>query len=891
MVDTPDPVPDSVTPSGIIKSTFQIYGSIFLVLFAVFLYLRVQFPITFTYNSRVYEHITPLSERRYGPFKWIYKIFTFTDEQIFDHCGMSAIVYLRFLRLGLKISFVGILNSFYLIPSNMYGCHDKETSDSNNITSTVAALFGEDEEAVEGELGVEYSYITKRLLSEVNVTYCYDITDPVEKIALGHTSPGSANLWATTVAAYIIFGAAMYFIFEEFAWFTQFRHKFLTQVRPDNYTVFVSHIPPEFRADAKLKLYFQKIFGRDSVLDARLVRDISTLEGKVALREKILEKLEHAVNVRNVKGYEPTHNISVLPSLKKSLSKSQSHLGDHEEQDIDVQGEVNMSTKKDSNNNNKVLSIPEYSIQLNTINEDITRYIEAVDTKRHQEEEDYDDNNAGGGPVVGTFTSSLTMIQENGTKEEEDHHLETDPSLIHPKKDSTFGKALERMMKDSANMARNLLKKKDEEGNPRDAGFVTFTTLMATNQCVQTIHHAKPFTFTTQPAPRPNDIVWSNTGVSHKEQQWNYLLAQALTIATCLFWTIPVSFISSLSEVERLKDLIPGLEKALENNSWLAGFLAQLKPLLLVVLTAMLPMILTFYCKKEGHVGSDSLNASLLTKLSMFMIVQIFFVQVISGSIFAELAVISKEPTKIVNRLAESIPAQVKSFIQFVQVQNFLGCGLELLRLPRVVMAALRERIGPNLTDKERNTPFMGILPISMPTEMQYPSLFAELILYFMINLVYSCVAPIMSYILVIAFIVLNVVFRHQLIYTYSREKDDGGSLFTSAIQLLISCMMISEVTLMGIILLKRGFVAGGLLVPLLLGTIWFLSYLKQEHFKVTVYAPSTLCMEVDEERRNQNVDMNVLFKGQYIQSALWDKVKYVDNLDASVVEGYGSRR
>jgi hypothetical protein len=733
---------------------------------------------------------------------------------------MAAIVYLRFLRLGFKISCVGIFNSFYLIPSNLHGCEDDAYDDDGvlNQTSTTST----------------------------NQTFCFDLSDPVEKIALGHLSPGSNNVWATTVAAYVMFGAAMYFIFEEFEWFTEFRHKFLTQPRPDNYTVFVSHIPEEYRSDLKLKMYFQKIYGKDSVVDAKLGRDIKTLEVKVAARDKIVDKLEHAVNVRNVKGYEPTHNASIVPL---GLGKSKSG------------GPVD-----DGQSTTKVLSIPEYCKQLNTINDEITQQIESVE-ERKKEEDGQDSMQI----AVNPDTTDVTT--------------EDDPLTggNHHRKTSSIGKAFGKI-KDSANMALTFLKVK-EEGNARDAGFVTFSTLMAANQCVQSIHHASPYVFNTRTAPRPDDVVWTNVGISHEEQEFSNLFAQALTIATCLFWTIPVSFISSLSEVESLKDLIKGLDKALEKNSWLAPFLAQIKPLLLVVLTALLPMILTFYCKKEGHIGSDTLNASLLTKLAMFLIVQIFFVQAISGSIFAELQAISEEPTTIVNRLAESIPAQVKSFIQFVQVQNFLGCGLELLRIPRVVMAVIRQKIGPNLTEKEQNTPFMGILPISEPEEMEYPMLFAELILYFMINLVYSCVAPIMSYILIIAFIILNVVFRHQLIYTYSRANDDGGKLFGSAIKLLVTCMLVSEVTLIGIVLLKKGYIAGGLLVPLIICTALFFSYIKKRHFLVTEYAPTTLCMSEDE--KNKDVELDFL-KHQYTQEALKTKTKYPDNLEMSEIESFG---
>jgi len=308
---------------------------------------------------------------------------------------------------------------------------------------------------------------------------------------------------------------------------------------------------------------------------------------------------------------------------------------------------------------------------------------------------------------------------------------------------------------------------------------------------------------------------------------------------------------------------------------------------MLVILTSLLPAILSVFCKKEGHIGSDTLNASLLTKLAMFMIVQIFFVQAISGSILAVLEEVIDQPLKIISYLAVSVPSQVKAFIQFVQVQNFLGCALELLRLPRVVMALLRERIGPNLTEKERNTPYMGILPMSEPEEMEYPMLFAEMILYFMINLVYSCIAPVMSYILLICFGLLNLVFRHQLIYTYSRENDDGGKLWSSAIMLLITCMIISEFTLIGIVFLKKAFIPGVLLIPLIAGTFLFTSYIKQQHFLVTQCVPSTLCSAVD--KASKDLDLSFL-KEKYLQPALHVAVKeeYPDNVSSEETLAHG---
>jgi hypothetical protein len=811
-----DAVPSSVTPTEIIASTFKIYGSIFLICFALFLALRSKFPLVYTFNSRAINQMTPLSKHRYGPVKWMYKIFTYSDDEIFTHCGMTAIVYLRFLRLGFKLSCVGIFNSFYLIPANLHGCN----SDGDE---------------------------------------CLNLTDQVEKLSFGHISNGSDKIWATIVAAYVIFGSAMYLIFHEFKWYTEYRHNFCIKPRPDNYTVYVAHIPEEYRSDSKLLHYFQSIFSEEDVLDAKVALDLNHLENKVVARKKVLQNLEHAVNIRDVKGYEPMRG---------------NPLG------------------------GKLPSIPTFTSELNDLNKEISNNIEKIESKKESEA-------AGvlgidcmqdvvGGDATHPGNAEGTSLLRNDDEMAEGPNDTKEKTILSQIGSNTFrtmkdtvgvvGKTVGGTVTTSVTLAKSLIGS-TEDGTERDAGFVTFSTLLAKNQCQQIIHHSTPFTFYTMAAPRPEDIVWDNVGLPHKQQQISHLLAQVATVATCIFWTIPVSFFASLSEVENLKELIPGLEKALERNKWLAPFLANLSPLMLVILTSLLPLILTVYCKREGHAGVAELNASLLTKLSSFMIIQIFFVQALSGSITAALYEIIEDWTRIVELMATTIPVQVTSFIQYVQVKNFLGCSIEILRIARVAMALLRKRVGPNLTEKERNTPWMGILPMVEPEEVEYPMRFAEMILYFMINLVYSCIAPIMSYMLLICFGILSLVFRHQLIYTYSKTNDDGGKMWSSAIMLLITCMIVSEITLIGMIFLKKAFIAGVALVPLIVCSFLFLSYIKQQHFRVIEYVPSTLCSKTD-KANHDNLDLSFL-KDQYLQAALKKKFEFPENMQHSDVEAY----
>ena len=81
------------------------------------------------------------------------------------------------------------------------------------------------------------------------------------------------------------------------------------------------------------------------------------------------------------------------------------------------------------------------------------------------------------------------------------------------------------------------------EGN---AGFVTFTSLLATQAALQMRHGPDVFAMETEPAPDPPFIFWSNVDKSKEVLQTGRLLSVALTMTICFFWTFVVTFIVNL---------------------------------------------------------------------------------------------------------------------------------------------------------------------------------------------------------------------------------------------------------------------------------------------------------------------------------------------------------
>lgn len=175
----------------VLRNTLRLYGGLFVIMMVAFCILRKKFPRVYNIRNWVEDHKTDLAADQFGYIRWIWQLFLLTDSEILDECGMDALCFTRVLEFGLKLSVVGMLNALWLIP------------------------------------------VYKTAASSPETDY---ITDPIVSISVSHVPSGSYRFCATVVAAYVIFGYAMYNILKEFDWFIFFRNQFLSKRMARNYT-------------------------------------------------------------------------------------------------------------------------------------------------------------------------------------------------------------------------------------------------------------------------------------------------------------------------------------------------------------------------------------------------------------------------------------------------------------------------------------------------------------------------------------------------------------------------------------------------------------------------------------------------------------------------------
>ena len=377
-------------------------------------------------------------------------------------------------------------------------------------------------------------------------------------------------------------------------------------------------------------------------------------------------------------------------------------------------------------------------------------------------------------------------------------------------------------------------------------------------------------------APEPEDVFWLNTGRSHKDLEVGWLLSMSATAVLCIFWTVPIAFVASLNSVNALTQFLPFVGELVDAVPIIAPILAILAPLLVVLLNSLLPTILGVISMLEGPISGATLAASKFSKLAVFSIVQTFFISAITkgavsvaSQIAGKVEEIVSNPLMLVDLLATELAKNSAYFIQIIFVSTVTSTGLELLRLVPLIFAAVRRSFGPKLTPRDKSKPFLGIFaPLRHVSEFQQADTLTSVVLLYMVLFVYATISPLVTFVAAFCFLWLRVTFTNQNMFIYSPTPDSGGKLWPKAIRILLSCMIIAEVVVLGVLGLRQSLIAFPLMLPLIIISSLFYGYVNQQHFKVAEHLTADACMQA-EMKQTGNFDVRSFVVGEYIQPAM----------------------
>ena len=680
---------DLSNDADLVIETLRLWGCIYVGAVLLFCFLRQRYNRFYNIRSWVTKFECQLAKQEYSFFSWIWKVYEVTEEEIFHERGLDILCFIRAMRFGIKLGALGTLNSFWLIPIYATAKDSEETD-----------------------------YIQDRFV----------------QISIANLPESSPRFFAVILAAYLTFFTTMYLIIQELKWYTKWRHVFLSQRIPRNYTVYVSGIPKAYRSNFKLASYFRSCISDESILEVHVAMDIPELEGKQARRETVIRKLEHTMALEQRTG-KPEMVVRLQDGMERVGLRSML------EEELttlnrDIPRTINEISAQNDQMRSRLLSLSERHMKsrrrglltMDGLSQEDLEDMEVISPSRfrHQsmrggfpqsvpessDESDVDPsmksahqypdslqstdhNNPSNGAIIASLAFEGKYNEEDessvdienpeavelnsiGLGSDQEHVVLSDhdsseggdldllPMSRKPTNlerdttsSSTMGKviatgvsgvsevghAIMRGTKVVSSIAKDegarlgktahligknivssggavvpaLLNKK--QGTPRDAGFVTFRTLFAAQIALQMLHHPKPYSMKAAEAPHPGAIFWRNVGLPKRSRRTGTLLSLGSTMVLCFFWTIPVTFVSSLAEVGALKEAMPKFDEWLQGRYWIETMLEQFAPLLLLLMNeAILPLVLRLFSTWEGFISSAVLEASLYSKLGIFMV-------------------------------------------------------------------------------------------------------------------------------------------------------------------------------------------------------------------------------------------------------------------------------
>ncbi|KAL5225429.1 hypothetical protein ABZP36_012068 [Zizania latifolia] len=381
--------------------------------------------------------------------------------------------------------------------------------------------------------------------------------------------------------------------------------------------------------------------------------------------------------------------------------------------------------------------------------------------------------------------------------------------------------------------------------------FVTFDSRWGAAVCAQTQQSKNPTQWLTDWAPEPRDVYWQNLAIPFFSLSIRKFLISAAVFALVFFYMIPIAFVQSLANLEGIEKVAPFLRPVIEVKVvkyFLQGFLPGLA---LKIFLYILPTVLLIMSKVEGYVSLSSLERRAASKYYYFMLVNVFLGSIIAGTAFEQLyAFFHQPPTQIPRTIGVAIPMKATFFMTYIMVDGWAGIANEILRVKPLVIYHLKNMFIVK-TERDREK---AMDPGSIGLAENLPSLQ----LYFLLGLVYAVVTPILLPFIIIFFALAFLVYRHQIINVYNQEYESAAAFWPQVHSRIIASLLISHVTLFGLMSTMKAAYSTPLLVFLPLLTLWFHKYCKSRFEPAFRKYPLEEAMEKDSMERASEPSLNL---------------------------------
>lgn len=757
-----------------------------------------------------------------GFFSWIKPVLTTSDETLMKQVGLDALMYLKFVKVGIKLfSSLSLIGLTILLPLNINGTN----------------------EAAQG----------------------------LERLTMARIAQGEDTLWFHAGSVWVFTLIAFYLLHNTYDEYVKLRHQFLTFKLPAHYSVIVEEIPVNMRSPKNLLQYFYAMYA-EKVHSVHLSYDLTNLDALIEERDGIVKNLEHAKGELLITGKRPFHIPDIAKKAKKGAKKAAEAAAEAAKKAAEVSSKATnalLPPGADTSSavgDDSMLPPPESPAKspVSAANGAASPVAEADPQKKKKT--DATTANGSGSPTLSAKTAKSekstvgnvgagALAFGKGAANLGKNMVGNTFSLIQ-KKDSIEWFSVE--LKEQDELVQEEL---DKRHMPTRTGFVTFTTLASAAQASQTLHHGDPTKLIVTRAPELADMVWKNVNMPLSQKTVRGRVVPIGVFWLAFFWAIPVSFISGLANLDAIARAVPWLSWLFDLSPAVVGVIQGLLPtIILLAFMALLPAILEKMTTYEGEVSKKTINKKVIERLFVFYVFNVFLVVTISGSVLGVLDTIIENPGEIVDLLGRSLPGVAVFFTNYVLLQGLSLFPLELLRVGPLILSFWKP--GRAKTQRE-------LMEGLDPSDARYYILYPKQLVVFVICLTYSTISPLILPIAVVYYSLAYLVYRHQILYVYMPKSESGGVAWPSVFNRIMFGLFIYQLTLIGLFSLKAAIKQGPFLVPLPFVSYAFTLYCRRKFLFSSEYLPLDAATKHDAEMvENGDHDLEFL-ENAYLQKGL----------------------
>ncbi|KAL5844637.1 hypothetical protein ACOSQ3_010691 [Xanthoceras sorbifolium] len=390
------------------------------------------------------------------------------------------------------------------------------------------------------------------------------------------------------------------------------------------------------------------------------------------------------------------------------------------------------------------------------------------------------------------------------------------------------------------------------------AAFVFFKTRYAALVASEVLQSANPMLWVTDLAPEPHDVLWSNLWIPYRQLWIRKITILLASIAFMFVFLAPVTLVQGLTQLDKLSDAFPFLRGILKQKLISRLVTGYLPSVILMLFLYTVPPTMMLFSKAEGPISRSGRKKSACIKVLYFTIWNVFFVNVLSGSIIGQLSVFTFR--EIPRKLAEAVPIQAGFFMTYVLTSGWASLSCEIVQPVALIWNFMKNFI---IRIKEDSSD----VTLSFPYHTEVP----KLLLFGLLGFICSIMAPLILPFLLIYFVLAYLVYRNQILNVYITKYESGGRFWPIVHNTTIFSVVLTQIIALGIFGLKQSPVASGFTIPLLIGTLLFNEYCRQRFSPAFRKIAAEVIMEMDrqDERSGTMEEIYQVLQSAYCQIKL----------------------